>query len=47
MAEPKWLKLVWARAVTQAIWETGLGHFPDTCPWSLEDEVLREGWLPE
>ncbi len=23
-----------------------LGHFPETCPWPIEN-ILEEGWLPE
>jgi Domain of unknown function DUF29 len=40
-----WLAATWADAVVQAIKETGIGTFPETCPWSMAD-VLSENWLP-
>lgn len=45
--EPRWLDMVWARAVAQAVNETGLDCFPEQCPWVVEDEILAEGWRPE
>lgn len=47
LQEPRWLDMVWARAVAQAVGETGLDCFPDECPWAILDEVLVETWLPE
>lgn len=47
LEEPRWLDMVWARAVAQAVSETGLDCFPDECPWAIQDEVLHEAWLPE
>lgn len=45
--EPRWLDMVWARAVAQAVNETGLDCFPDECPWAVQGEVFAEAWLPE
>lgn len=45
--EPRWLDIVWTRAVAQAIVETGLDGFPGECPWIFQDEVLADTWLPE
>lgn len=47
LQEPRWLDMVWARAVAQAVNETGLDCFPDACPWIVEDEILAEGWRPD
>ncbi len=47
LQEPRWLDMVWARAVAQAVNETGLDCFPDECPWAVQDEVLTETWLPD
>jgi hypothetical protein len=47
LQEPRWLDMVWARAVAQAVNESGLDCFPDECPWAIEDEVLAEEWLPD
>lgn len=47
LQEPRWLDMVWARAVAQAVSETGLDVFSDECPWAIHDEVLNEAWLPE
>lgn len=46
LAEAKWLDMVWARAVAQAVNETGLDCFPEVCPWTIEGEVLAETWFP-
>jgi len=47
LQEPRWLDMAWTGAVAQAVNETGLDCFPDECPWSIQDEVLSESWLPE
>lgn len=47
LEEPRWLDMVWSRAVAQAVNETGLDCFPEECPWSVQDEVLAETWQPE
>lgn len=47
LQEPRWLDMVWSRAVAQAVNETGLDCFPDECPWAVQDEVLVQGWLPD
>lgn len=44
--EPRWLEVVWAKAVAQAVAETGLDVFPDQCAWAIDDEVLNPGWFP-
>ncbi|MEN3112401.1 DUF29 domain-containing protein [Uliginosibacterium paludis] len=46
LQEPRWLDMVWARAIAQAVSETGLDCFPEECPWVIQDEVLAGGWLP-
>jgi hypothetical protein len=46
LQEPAWLDMVWARAVAQAVTETGLNCFPEGCPWAVRDEVLAESWWP-
>lgn len=47
LQEPRWLDMVWARAVAQAVNETGLDCFPEECPWVIADEVLSQAWLPD
>ncbi len=44
--DPDWLEGVWSDAVTLAIKETGIGDFPDACPWVMTD-ILSPDWLPE
>lgn len=46
LQEPRWLDMVWARAVAQAVGETGLDCFPEECPWAIADKVLAQSWLP-
>ncbi|WP_295580481.1 DUF29 domain-containing protein [uncultured Lamprocystis sp.] len=45
LADPEWQGAIWADAVTLAINETGMGGFPDECPWALAD-ILAQDWLP-
>ncbi|MBL8407419.1 MAG: DUF29 domain-containing protein [Candidatus Accumulibacter sp.] len=45
--ETRWLEMLWAKAVAQAVGETGLDGFPDACPWAMEEEVLNDAWLPD
>jgi hypothetical protein len=46
LSDPGWQGAIWADAVTKAIDETGLGGFPEDCPWSLDD-ILSDAFLPE
>jgi len=43
--DKKWLKMVWAKATSQARQETNLDCFPASCPWKMAD-VLTHEWLP-
>ena len=45
LADPEWQGAIWADAVTLAIAETGMGGFPEDCPWSI-DEILADDFLP-
>jgi hypothetical protein len=45
LSNPDWLDAIWSDAVTMAINETGMGGFPELCPWSIED-ILSNDWLP-
>jgi hypothetical protein len=37
---------VWSDALAKAIEETGLGDFPEACPWS-QDQILDPEFLPD
>ncbi|SBT05833.1 conserved hypothetical protein [Candidatus Accumulibacter aalborgensis] len=47
LRDPMWIDRFWSNGVAQVITETGLDCFPDACPWSIEGEVLKDGWLPD
>lgn len=47
LIEPRWLDMVWSKALAQAATETGLDCFPDTCPWLMDDEILNADWFPD
>ncbi len=47
LTDEEWKAEIWDEGIAQAINETGLDCFPEECPWSIEAEVLKEGWLPE
>ncbi|MBY0578618.1 MAG: DUF29 domain-containing protein [Burkholderiales bacterium] len=44
--DEKWLKMVWAKAASQARQETNLDCFPPSCPWKMTDILMHE-WLPQ
>jgi hypothetical protein len=46
LQEEKWLDMVWARAVSQAVNETGLDCFPENCSWQKE-QILDKDFFPE
>ena len=47
LEEPRWLDVVWSKAVAQASNETGLDcAWPPSCPWLMDAEILDENWLP-
>jgi hypothetical protein len=37
-----WLDVVWAKAVAQAVTETGLDVFPEDFPWTVEQTLSQE-----
>jgi len=43
--EPEWLEDAWGDAVSIAVEETGIGSFPDACPWAVE-QVMADNWFP-
>lgn len=43
--DPEWLEDAWGDAVSITINETGMGCFPESCPWTIEN-ILSEDWLP-
>ena len=47
LQDPMWIDRFWSNGVAQVITETGLDCFPEACPWSIEGEVLKDGWLPD
>ncbi len=46
LQDAEWMEAVWSDAVTQAINETGLDSFTETCPWT-NAQVLSTEWLPD
>ena len=46
LSAPRWRDMVWSGAFAEVVEETGLDALPAACPWSLEDEVLADEWLP-
>lgn len=46
LTDADWQAEIWADAVALAATETGLANFPDDCPWSIQEEILTDGWLP-
>ena len=44
--DTEWMDMVWGRAVSVALNETGLDIFPDSSPWSTE-QILSQAFFPE
>lgn len=45
ISDPEWLEDAWGDAISITINETGIGSFPESCPWTIEN-ILSEDWLP-
>ncbi len=43
--DSEWLEDAWGDAISIAINETGVGNFPESCPWTIEN-ILSDTWLP-
>ena len=46
LRDPRWIDVVWSKGVALAVSETGLDCFPDTCVWSLPEQILNPDWWP-
>lgn len=44
LSDADWLEVVWGDAISQAAKETGIGDFPDTCPWAFDQFMNPEFW---
>jgi hypothetical protein len=45
-SDSDWVDVVWAKAVAQAVSETGLDIFPEKCPWTNE-QIMSVDFYPE
>lgn len=45
LARAECLQEVWDEAVKRAADQTGIGYFPETCPWTIE-QVREDDWFP-
>lgn len=45
-SDTDWLDVVWAKAVAQAVSETGLDVFPDACPCT-NDQIMGVDFFPD
>lgn len=43
--DSEWLEVVWARAVSQAVSETGLDVFPESCQWTTA-QIMANDFFP-
>jgi hypothetical protein len=46
LLDSEWFDLAWEKAAAQAVSETGLDVFPETCPWTA-DKILAPDFWPE
>ena len=44
LGQPDWWDRIWADAVSQAVGETGLDCFPESCPWTFDQIMNPEFW---
>jgi hypothetical protein len=42
--DPRWFDVVWAKALAQAVSETGLDLFPEVCLWTMGEIFGEECW---
>lgn len=45
LSDTDWWSGVWSDAVAKAAEETGLGDFPESCPWTIQ-EIFDPNWFP-
>jgi hypothetical protein len=46
LTDEEWVEEIWSDGVSLARQETGLEDLPETCPWDVATEVLKDDWLP-
>lgn len=44
LGDADWWEVIWGDAVSQAAKETGLGRFPEFCPWPFEQVMSPDFW---
>jgi hypothetical protein len=44
LGHPEWLRRIWGDAVSQAVSETGLADFPESCPWTFDQIANPDFW---
>ena len=44
LTDPSWFDVVWAKALAQAVAETGMDVFPDVCPWDIAQIMDPDFW---
>ena len=45
LASERWQQNAWDEAVKRAADQTGIGYFPESCPWTMA-QVRDEDWFP-
>ncbi len=46
LSDPEWKESMWGDAIVDAMKETGLEDFPETCLWTFA-QMLDQDWLPD
>lgn len=44
LSDVEWWEVVWGDAVSQAARDTGIGDFPESCPWTFDRIMSPEFW---
>jgi len=44
LSDAEWWEVVWGDAISQAARDTGIGDFPEACPWTFDRIMNPEFW---
>jgi hypothetical protein len=44
LSDAEWWEVVWGDAISQAASDTGIGDFPESCPWTFDEIMNPEFW---
>jgi hypothetical protein len=44
LSDAEWWEVVWGDAISHAAKDTGIGDFPESCPWTIDQVMNADCW---